>query len=182
MSTIQLQTINWPVFRLGERQPLQHDGVAYYSSEYIEDTDSELVVSHTLRVVDDCNLTGATLGKRRLELKLSGTDVFPLRTAVYFLADLVKLAKSTTWWIDSSGQIFQYKKSTRAKLTTHKITQVLPAGGLGCVIEVEGLVTRFKSISRPQPQQQYAAVLSFNKVVLLYGFIDAPIKETWRLV
>ena len=182
MSTIQLQTINWPVFRLGEKAPQQRDGVVYYSSEYEQDTDSELVVSHTLRIVDDSNLPGPTLGRRRLQLKESRAAVFPLRTAVYFLADLVKLAKATTWWIDSSGQVFQHKKSTRAKLTTHKIAQVLPAAGLGCVLQVEGLVTRFKSIARPKPEEQYAALLHFGRVTLLYGFSTTPLKPTWRLV
>lgn len=181
MSTIQLQTINWPVFRLGEREPVQTDNIVYYSTEYVEDSGT-VTYSHTLRIVDDKNLSGTTLGRRRLQLKSENKNLFPLRTAAYFLADIVKLTKPTTWWIDSSGHVFQYKKSARAKLQTYKLAKVLPATGLGCVLEVEGLVTRFKSIQRPRPHEQYVVVLNFNKTNILYGFSEVPIKETWRLV
>lgn len=181
MSTIQLQEISWPVFRLGEKEPQQESGITFYSTEYVEDT-GEITNSRTFRVVDDRNLPGESLGRRRLSLKGGGVTLFPLRTAIYFLVDLIKLSKSTTWWIDSSGRVFQHKKTTRAKLRTFKLKQVLPAHGLGCVLEIEGLVTRFKSISRPEPTQHYVGILSFNKVDLLYGFFEKPIKETWRLV
>lgn len=179
MATIQLQDLVWPVFRLGEKQPQVQDLVVFYSTEYTDlDTDS---AAHTLRIVDDRSIPKPSLGQRRLQLKNSA-KLFPIGTAVYFLADLIKLAKPTTWFIDSQGRVFQHKKSTRAKLASYKIKKVLPVQGVGCVLELDGISTRFKSIHRPQAEETYAAVISWNKVQLLYGYLTHPIKTTWRLV
>jgi len=77
---------------------------------------------------------------------------------------------------------FSTKKSTRAKLATHRLKQVLPASGLGCVLEVEGLVERFKSLQVPKPEEQYCGILSYGYSNLLYGYYTEPIKTTWRMV
>jgi hypothetical protein len=98
------------------------------------------------------------------------------------LADLIKLAKASTWFIDDSGRVFQYKKQTRAKLVTHKIKQVLPAAGIGCVLELEGIPQRFKSLHHPDDYQQYAVLLVFNKTYTFYGLSETPLKPSWRLV
>lgn len=177
MSTIQLQEIAWPVFRLGERKPQRDGSLIYYGSEYEVEETPRL----SFRIVDDLSIDKPTLGQRRLVLKKT-EKLYSIHTALYFLVDLIKLAKATTWFIDSSGKLFQYKKITRAKLQTYKLKQVLPAAGLGCVIEVEGITTRFKSMIRPSVSDKYVGILSFNKVQLLYGFFEEPINDTWRLV
>lgn len=174
-----MKDLVWPVFRLGEKKPVTEAGRVFYSSEYADIDTAETV--RNIRLVDDTSVAKPTLGLRRLQLK-ELNNLYPISTALYFLADLIKLAKSTTWFIDNSGKVFQYKKQARAKLRTHKIKQVLPADGLGCVIEVEGLVFRFKSIIRPQEWERYAAVLYINGGYMLYGYYEYPAKDTWRLV
>jgi hypothetical protein len=138
-------------------------------------------MSSNYRLVDDKNVNKPTLGLRRLALK-GRASLFPIKTAIYFLADLIKLAKATTWFIDSTGQVFQHRKTTRAKLVTKRISQVLPAQALGCVLEIEGLSQRFKSMQRPTELQQWAGLLKINNGYVLYGFYEHPIKDTWRLV
>jgi hypothetical protein len=108
--------------------------------------------------------------------------LYPIGTAIYFLQDVIKLAKSTTWFIDSHGQLFQHKKTRRAKLATHRLKQVFPAQGIGCILEVEGLAERFKSLQVPQDTELYAGILSYSGKNLLYGYYSEPIKPTWRLV
>lgn len=153
--------------------------MVYFATEYIGETNSTTAV---LRIVDDRSLPGDTLGKRRLRLRESeGVKVYPVSVGIYFLADLIKLAKATTWFIDSSGRVFQYKKYARAKLETKKIKQVLPAAGLGCVIEVAGLSQRFKSMTRPKTEE-YAVLLNLGKVYILYGLSDNPKPPSWRLI
>lgn len=176
---IKLQTINWPVFRLGERRPEQRDGVVFYLSEYSDKDTNEY--THSYRIVDDKTVQKTTLGLRRLVLK-DQVALFPIGSAIYFLADLIKLAKATTWFIDSHGQVFQHKKFKRAKLTTKRIKQVLPAQGLGCVLEIEGLASRFKSIRRPSESETYATLLEVSGGYILYGLTDKVLKDTWRLV
>lgn len=176
----QLREIVWPVYKLGDKQPSQDGGLVYYHTEYVSETNS---ASLTLRIVDDKSVPQPTLGRRRLQLSLDPqVNLFPIRTAIYLLADLIKLAKSSAWFIDDSGRVFQYKKQTRAKLVTKKIKQVLPASGVGCVLELEDVPQRFKSMHHPNDYQQYAVLLYINKTYIFYGLSETPLKPSWRLV
>lgn len=175
-----LQAITWPVFKLSEKEPSRKDGLVFFHTEYIDEIND---TSLTLKLVDDKSLPQKTLGLRRLALqKDPKVSLHRISTAIYFLADLIKLAKGTTWFIDNSGKVFQWKKYTRAKLVTKKIKQVLPADGIGCVLEVEGLSQRFKSLQRPQDFHQYAVFLVINRMYFLYGLSDTTRKDSWRLV
>ena len=180
LKPIGLASLVWPVFRLGEKEPYTKNGLTFYASEYIDQDDPKLLVRY--RVVDDRKIDKSTLGLRRLVLKQQEVKLYPIGSAIYFLQDVIKLAKSTTWFIDSVGQVFQHKKLVRAKLVTHRIRQVLPAAGIGCVLEVEGLSERFKSLQIPKVYELYAGILEYNSCNLLYGYYSEPIKSTWRLV
>jgi hypothetical protein len=165
------------VFRLGERKPSQHEGLVFYHTHYVDHDNIENV---NIRVVDDASLSGNTLGLRRLQLL--DEKLFPIRTAIYFLADLVKLAKSTTWFIDNSGRVFHYEKNTRAKLITKPIKQILPASGIGCVVELAGISSRFKSLQRPSEHQHFARVLKLGMGFIFYGFCETVKPDSWRMV
>ena len=177
---IGLAAIIWPVFRLGEVEPYTYKKLTFYCSEYIDLDDPKLF--NRYRIVDDRNIDKPTLGLRRLVLKQQKIKLFSIGSAIYFLQDVIKLAKSTTWFIDSEGKVFQHKKLVRAKLATHRISKVLPASGIGCVLEVEGLSERFKSLQVPKPHELWAGILHYNRCNLLYGFYNESIKPTWRLV
>ena len=175
-----LQAITWPVFKLSEKPPNQHNGLVWFHTEYIDENND---TSLTIKVVDDKNLLQKTLGLRRLVLqKDPKVKLHKISTAIYFLADLIKLAKTTTWFIDNTGKVFQWKKYTRAKLTTKKIRQVLPADGIGCVLEVEGLTQRFKMLQKPQDVHRYAVFLVIHNMYILYGLSETTRKDSWRLV
>lgn len=176
---IKLSTINWPVFRLGENRPEQENSKIFYRAEYSDKDSNEYF--ENIRLIDDTSIDKPTLGLRRLALRNQHT-LFRIGTAIYSLVDLLKLAKHTTWFIDSYGQVFQHKKSTRAKLVTRRIKQVLPAAGLGCVLEIEGLSQRFKALTRPESHQKWAGLLLISGGYLFYGYYDTPIDPTWRLV
>ncbi len=179
-NSIQLRDLVFPVFRLGNKKPLENEGVLYFLSEYADkDTGA---ITHNIRVVDDKTRPGTTLGLRRLAMKSSGVSLYPIRTAVYFLGDLIKLANSETWFIDSSGKLFQHKKFKRAKLQIKKITKVLPGTGIGCVLELEGIASRFKCMTHPEAHQKYAGVLFIDNGYILYGLYESEAKESWRLV
>lgn len=177
----ELREIVWPVFRLSEKPPVQKNGLVFFYSEYVDPEQNE---DHTTyKLVDDKNLPQKTLGLRRLYLRQNKEiKLHSISVAIYFLADLLKLAKSTTWFIDNSGRVFQYKKYARAKLRSREIIKVLPADGLGCVLEIKGLSQRFKALSRPSDIQRYAVVLEIGKMSLLYGFSESPIRDSWRLI
>lgn len=154
--------------------------MVFFHTEYIDENNISTV---TFKIVDDNNLPQKTLGLRRLALqKDPKVKLHKISTAIYFLADLIKLAKSTTWFIDNAGKVFQWKKYARAKLVTKKIKQVLPADGIGCVLEVDDLSQRFKCLQRPQDFHQYAVFLVINKVYILYGLSETARKDSWRLI
>lgn len=177
---MNLEAIVWPVFRLGEKEPCRDDGMVFYSTEYNNLENQNATV--TLRVVDDRTINKPTLAKRRLQLLQEGVQLFPIKQAVYFLSELLKLAKTTTWFIDSIGQVFQYKKTRRAKLISRKIKNILPTNGLGAVVEVEGIPQRFKTTFKPSADVTYAHILKLGLTYILYGlYVDKP-KESWRLI
>lgn len=177
---MRLETIAWPVFRLGEKEPQRDNGIIYYATEYSDLDTSERTA--TFRVVDDTGVTGDTLSRRRLRMMVDDIPLFPIRQAIYFLGDLLKVAKPTTWFIDSSGQLFQHKKSTRAKLIIKKIKNVFPTTGLGAVIELEGMPQRFKTVFKPAEDMQYAALLQTGLTYIFYGlYVDKP-NDSWRLI
>jgi hypothetical protein len=178
---VNISNISWPVFRLSEHKPHTEDGVIFYSKEYVDLETGEHSVG--MRVVDDKSVQGETLGRRRLLLQQDETlKLFPIRTALYYLHDLIKVAKATTWFIDSRGNTFQYRKTARAKLTFHRIKKTLPVDGLGCVIELEGIPQRFKCLFYPQPEQLYAGVLHWGLGYILYGFYHEQLKPSFRRV
>jgi hypothetical protein len=173
---IELTAIVWPVFKLGIREPEMHSKIIYYANQHINEDNQIKTNSY---IVDDKNIDKDTLGLRRLFIPKE--DLYPLSTAIYTLQDLIKLAKSNVWFVDNSGRVFQYKKSTRAKLQTHRIIKVLPVSAIGCVLEIEGFSERFKSMTVPK-EERYAAILSYNGKNILYGLYSEKIKPTWRLV
>lgn len=177
---MNLEQIVWPVFRLGEREPQRDNGVVYYATEYSDLETNEH--TGTLRIVDDLNIDKPTLSRRRLQLLVQGVKLFPIRQAIYFLGDLLKLAKATTWFVDSSGQAFQYKKTRRAKLLVKRITQVLPTQGLGAVVELEGIAHRFKTVFKPAADDEYAAVLQCGLGYIFYGLYKTKPTSTWRMI
>jgi len=175
----QLAEIRWPVFKLGEKKPEQQEGLVFYYTEYV---DNDNIPSINIRLVDDAALSGKTLGLRRLQLKTLNEKLYPIRTAIYFLADLIKLGKSTTWFIDSNGKVFQYEKNTRAKLTTRKIKNVFPVDAVGCVLELAGVPHRFKAMTRPKDEQIYARVLQLGMIYIFYGYCEAHKADSWRMI
>ena len=91
---MQWYQIHWPVFRLGDIQPVTKNGVIYTTTEYYDLSSNELIKRKS--IIDDKSLPGDTLGKRRLHIK---EDKAKINMAIYFLGDLIKLAKPTIWFI-----------------------------------------------------------------------------------
>lgn len=179
---MNLSEINWPVFRLSENKPETDtvSGLVYYFTEYA-DLESN-VEKRNIRIVDDTSIQHKSLSRRRLALKGLDARLHPINSAIYFLADLIKIAKATTWFIDSSGKLFQYKKAVSAKLTCHKVLKVLPGQGMGAIVELEGIATRFKTMFHPQEHLRYAGVLKWGMSNILYGFYEEPFKPSRRRV
>ena len=183
MSATSLAEIAYPVFKLGVDRPVTDNGLVYYHYENIEkDEHGELTERSAYRLVDDRNLPFNSLAMRRLAAKQNGAKMFKIKTAIFFLGDLVKIAKPNMWFIDINGKLFNYNKTTRVRLKFYKIKLNIPISTGGSIIEVEGIATRFKSLFSPDRDKRYAGILHDKKSLILYGFYTEKHTDTWRKV
>ena len=101
---MSLDDIKFPVYVIG--------------TEDIETVDN--VIFAEGRIVDDKNMSGKTIGKRRLETDLP--NLYPLK---YMIKSKVGLIKHRGYmYIDSKGTLFSYKKQKFFPLKYHKIRRV----------------------------------------------------------
>lgn len=167
---MKLQEISWPVFKLKEYRPEEEDGILFYPD-----------LNGEKRIVDDRNLPQDSLVGRRLSLLVKGVKIYNPKFSIFFLGDLIKIAKPTTWFIDSNGKIFQYKKTQFAKLVFRKITNIIRS--VGCtLIEAENSPARFKCLFPPKLEEKYLGVLKMGKEEILYGFFKEKYTPTRRKV
>ena len=179
---MNLSEIRWPVYLLKTEKPTIIDSISYYLYEnHSEDEKGEILTKRKVLVVDSANEGGGSLALRRLQLKVQGVPLYNLRRAIFFLGDLVKLAKPTQWFIDSDGKIFNYTKERRASLRSYPITGTWPIGAGGAIIEID-YAQRFKVLHTPDPKLRYAGILTIKMEKILYGLYEEPFKETWRLI
>lgn len=174
--TTAMSNIRYPIFRLGPNKPNFENGVSFYY--YCKDTEEGERI--TIRIIDDTNVAGDDLGRRRLNLLMEGTKLFRITNAIYFIGDLVKMAKPGVWFIDSNGKVFNYTKTIKARLRFHPIKQLLRTKGGGVIVESTDLPTRFKALYMPPNDVKYIGVLHWKQSLILYGFYHEKHKETWR--
>lgn len=155
------------------------EGLAFY---HLELEDAQGNIKEYYRVLDDKNIKGDTLGQRRLLLASKKVPLTKLTNAVFFLGDLIKLSSRNKWFIDSLGNIFEYKKSNRCKLVFRKIQKIIPIPTGGAILEIEGFPNRFKTLHSPLPGEIYAGILLYGKAPILYGVFDQKYDDTWRAI
>lgn len=170
--------ISYPVLYLGKRKPVIENGAILFISVTSEDG----IDTTTIQVVDDKRIPGSTLGKRRAWMLSRGINLFPIKTAIFFLGDLIKLAEKGTWFIDDNGKLFTYTKTKHVKLVFRKITKLIPINTGGCIVEVEGIKNRFKSLFMPNIEDKYAGVLKDGFSYILYGFFNKEYSSTRRMI
>ncbi len=176
---MKLSTISFPVYKLEERPPSQDGGVLFYARQY-KDGRVEL------KVIDDTTLAGETFSKRRIQLlhmTLEGKiKLQKINTCIYFVGDLIKISKPNLWFIDSNGKPFTYTKSRLVPLVYKRINKIIPIVG-GVLIEVEGILTRFKALFAPLDIHKYAALLKISpRSYILYGYSDTMQPDTVRKI
>jgi hypothetical protein len=176
MSVVNLNTITFPVFKLGDK-PNEDGGVIFYL--YGHNTESE-DAEYKVAIVDDKNIEEDSLAFRRLKMRERGDPMFNISKAIFFISDLLKLAKAGIWFIDKTGQIFEYKKTTRVPLIYKPITQVIPMNAGGAIIEVKDLACRFKTLFAPSIEQTHAGLLVIGHSFILYGLYNQKYDSTTR--
>lgn len=178
---VQLTDIHFPVYRLLLKRPETENGRSTYSNTYMHiDTANEY--TH-VKLIDDLNAPGDLLSKRRLYLEGKGEHLYPLNTAIFFLHDFLKLAGGGRWFIDSSGKIFNYKKTKSVPLVFYKVTNIIPSKTMGSIIEVSELPSRYKTmINLNSPTGLYAGFLLAPGAPIFYGVFNQKYRNTRRMI
>ena len=171
--------IQFPIYHLGEEKPVVDGDKMYYqyavSSVEGDDVDKTLVL-------DDKSQPGLTLAMRRLQLKNQGVALAKLKYAIFFIGDMLKMCKGTTWFIDTEGTVFEYRKTKKVPLVFRPIVQILPIKTGGAIVEVQGVGTRFKTLHAPKGTEKWAGVLLVGVAYVLYGLYDEKLEDTSRMV
>jgi hypothetical protein len=155
---MNLEKIVYPVFLVPK--PVFREGLSIL----------HLNKDNDIEYLDDLDIQENTLGKRRLILANSNKKLLELKTALYFLKDIIKLSSSDTQFIDSSGELFYYKKSRLVPLEFKPITKVIPMLSGGALLEIDGENPRYKIMYAPNLDEKYVGLLRVNPhVYLVYG-------------
>lgn len=179
MKSINLTELVFPVFLIGNEEPTINDKVSFYYS-ITEDIDGNRTTKYS--IIDDKNIDKDTLALRRIELIKSGVKVRRLKYAIFFLGDLIKIAKQTTWFIDSLGKIFNFRKTRKVRLIFDKIKKIIPVRTGGAIIEATTIPGRYKCLYSPGPEYLFVGFLKIDMSYILYGFYKTKQKPTFRMI
>lgn len=163
MVNLQSNTLSWsdiifPLFPLG----LGIEG-------FYEEDKVLFVKDHTgYRILDDKNLSGDSLGERRLHLKAETKQIYPLKRKIDTFIDLVKYSKVYKYYIDVEGRQFKYNKTRFAKLLYRPILFSKFVEGKGTVFTVKGVNSWFEVNYLLHPEARWAGLLKIDRTWLLY--------------
>lgn len=167
---MNLDAISFPIYRLDKSPPSQVDGVTFY------------LYKDKMQVVDDKNVEGDSLARRRLHLHMNEVKLYKLKYAIFYLADLIKMATPNQWFIDSNGKCFIYTKTKLVPLVFREITKVDRSPSF-TLIEARGIHGRHKTLYPPREDQKYAGFLQVTpRTYIIYGFFSEKHRDTRRKV
>ena len=145
-------------------------------SDNVEEIDGLLWLDD--QVVDDKNMSGETLGKRRLQSPMK--SIYPLK---YMIEDEIGIMKHRSkTFIDNNGRVFNYEKTKTLKLVYHKITKK-EKKGIATVLWLKDCPFPFAEKSPPDPECTWAGVLHESGIPWkIYDFTKVKKKNTWRKI
>lgn len=129
-------------------------------------------------ILDDKNMSGRTLGQRRLQTPFK--SLFPLKKSVDNLTQLIKCNKKI--FIDTTGLIFTYEKTTWVELKYMKINRVIKKE-TKCLLYFSRHKSAFITQRPPIDSYTFAGVLHLEgDPWLLYDYANIKLKDTRRKV
>ena len=159
---MKLSDVNFPIYVLHTDDVVSRDGILWCEGD----------------VVDDKNVSGETIGVRRLATPHK--NLYKLKIMIKDFPGLFK--HRGKYYIDSAGKFFIYEKSKVVDLIYHKIKRT-EKKEVATVIWLEDVAFPFETRRPPDPQYKYAGVLYINKQpAYLYEFSTERKKKTWRKI
>ena len=156
-------TLHFPLYVLHTDEVVESDGILW-----IED-----------QVLDDKNMKGDTLGKRRLQTPMK--SIYPLKVMIKDIIGLIK--HEGQFYIDSSGEFIRYNKTLTTELKYHKIKRVVKKRFGQVVLWVKDCPFPFDIESPPAEGLSWAGLLYYQGLPWLpYEFCENKKKDTWRKI
>lgn len=129
-------------------------------------------------LLDDKNMSGDTLGKRRLQTYFK--ELWPLKRAVDNITAIIKQPGGA--YIDSKGKCFIYEKTKFGRVKYHKIKDIEHKGNL-CVLRLIGITFAFTIPRPPKPGYNWVGVLYVDgHPWVLYEYAEEKLPEMRRKI
>lgn len=158
----KISKVKFPVYILDSSNWHEQDGLLFIDN----------------RLLDDKNMPGDTLGKRRLQTPFR--ELYPLKASLGSLLGILKQTKKT--FIDTEGTTFIYEKTENCSLKYYKIRKIEQKESAS-VLWVKGLSFPFKIPRPPMNELQWAGILHRKGIPwMLYEYSDCKKSDTRRKV
>ena len=154
--------VTFPVFILPSSNWYEKDGLVYIDR----------------RIIDDKNMPGDTIGKRRMQTPMK--NLMPIRGSLSGLVGILKQTSKT--FIDSRGVPFLYEKTRSCSLRYYRIKRV-EQKDTASVLWLKGVSFPFKVPRPPTAELQWAGILHLgDRPWLLYEYSEKKLSDTRRKV
>jgi len=158
----QISKVTFPVYALPSDDWHSQDGLLYVNGQ----------------IVDDKNMSGETLGIRRLQTYFK--DLLPLKYTINTFVALLKQGKR--YYIDSAGKCFIYQKTKFCQLKYYPIKRI-DKHDTYCILRLHGVNFPFTIPRPPKAGFNWAGVLHLDGLPwLLYDYADKKTKPTRRKI
>ena len=128
-------------------------------------------------ILDNKNLDGDTVGKRRLKIK--SFDKYMPRMMVLTVAQLIHSKYKV--FMDSTGAVFTYVKNKVVPLKYYKVQKITKMEE-GCVVSLKGIDYPIKINCREAYAIHCIGLLHTDIGLILYEISEYPRTNTWRKV
>jgi hypothetical protein len=156
----EIPSIVFPIYRLPSDNVELSDGLLFLDGE----------------ILDDTNMPGETLGRRRLQTPMKG--LFQLPRGSYELQYLFKYK----FYLDSAGKVFIYQKTKSQELKHYKIKRV-EKKDTKSLIWFFDIPFPIEATRPPNEKFPYARILCLNgHPWFVYDFVLEKGKDTKRKV
>jgi len=171
-STLTWDSIQYPIFAMG----------VSFQDFYSEDNILFAKDDRGYRILDDRNLEGDTLGERRLQLRATVQEVYPLYRAINTFVDLIKYSSHYKYYIDKKGVPFKYHKTNYVPLKYKPISFKKSVEGSGTMFMVKGVHSWFQVPGSLPLDITWAGLLYIDASWVLYDLVKEKKKDSRRKV
>ena len=159
---MNLNEIRWPVYVLHSDEIEERDGLLFCDTQ----------------IVDDKNMTGESLGLRRLQTPHK--NLFSLKNQIDNFRGMVKSKEKH--FIDTNGIPFIYEKTEFCKLKYYRIKRVIQKD-TSSLLKLDGVKSAFVIPRPPAEEMRYAGILHYGELPwVLYEYSEDRREDTRRKV